>query len=80
MGEKRFARPRCNSCGNPIYQTHNPFKNYYWGKIPNNCPNCGKELSNAKKKQLLHYDELIWSILCVIFITFAIIVMIIFSR
>jgi DNA-directed RNA polymerase subunit RPC12/RpoP len=70
-------RPRCESCGNRLYRSHHPFRNYFWGTVPSHCPRCGKEVSLDQKNQLIEHEGLLWLQICGIVIIFVIVVLII---
>jgi hypothetical protein len=78
LGKKILKRPRCESCGERIFRSQGPFRNYFWGKIPSHCPRCGKQISAEKQAHLNAHDEFIWLSWCAIFITFFIVVLAIF--
>ncbi|MFX0033576.1 MAG: hypothetical protein ACFE8E_08440 [Candidatus Hodarchaeota archaeon] len=75
--KKILYRPRCENCGNRLYRSHHPFRNYFWGTIPSHCPRCGKEVSLDQKNQLIKHEGLFCLLICSIFITFVIVVLII---
>ncbi|MFX1569310.1 MAG: hypothetical protein ACFFCV_13185 [Promethearchaeota archaeon] len=79
INKQVLKRPRCEGCGGKIYRSNSPFRNYFWEKIPSNCSNCGKQLSNEKKKQLQDHDEFLWLSLCLISITIFIVIIVVFS-
>jgi len=78
LNKQIFVRPRCDGCGEKIYRSNSPFRNYFWEKIPSNCSRCGKQLSNDRKKQLQDHDELIWLSTCLLVIVFFIIIIVVF--
>ncbi|MHA2392193.1 MAG: hypothetical protein ACXAEX_09480 [Promethearchaeota archaeon] len=75
--KKKLVIPKCDNCGERLYRSHNPFSNYFWGKIPSHCPRCGKQVSSDKKDQLVVYEGFWWLIRCTLFITILIVVIII---
>jgi len=77
LGKKILLRPKCEHCGERIYRSHSPFSEYFWGKIPSHCPNCGKEISFDKKEYLIEHEALLCLLLFSVFITFFIVIMVI---
>ena len=80
LGKKILKRPRCKGCGGRIYLSSSPFRNYSWGDTPSYCSRCGKQISNDKQEHLNAHEEFIWLSWCGIFITFVIVVLLIFLR
>jgi uncharacterized protein with PIN domain len=78
----KLKRPRCDYCGNKIYPKNKPFmrNSFFSGEIPSFCPDCGKEISYAKKTQLEEYNTKIYFICClyfiIVFIAFVVITLI----
>ncbi|MFW9970731.1 MAG: hypothetical protein ACFFDF_11085 [Candidatus Odinarchaeota archaeon] len=79
LGRKVIVRPRCDKCGERIYRSHSPFSNYWWGKIPSHCPNCGAEIKMEKKEHFIEHESLICLVLCTFFIIFSIVTLAIIS-
>ena len=75
-----FKRPRCENCGAKIYPKSSPFRkaDFLIGDLPLYCPNCGKEISNEKNAQVAKYGTTIYGLWCIGFISFVIVVLIIF--
>lgn len=79
LGRKSLLRPRCESCGEPIYRTHSPYSPIIWrDSIPAYCPRCGERLSAEKKEVLIGHDRGRWLIICPVFITLVIIIVVIY--
>jgi len=80
----QYKRPRCDYCRTKLFPKNKPFSwrqpDWLFGEIPAHCPDCGKEVSNEKKAQLDEYCTLIFSLWCVGFISFVIVVLVIFSN
>ncbi len=77
----KFKRPRCESCGAKIYPKIKPFRkaNFFFGDLPSYCPNCGNEISNEKNAQVAKYSTSIYCLLCIGFILFVVVLVIILS-
>lgn len=73
LGKKVFLRPKCEHCGERLYNIHGPFKEYFGGKVPSHCPKCGEKISLDKKNHLIEHDALLWLILCISVITIMIV-------
>ena len=76
-GKKLFKRLKCENCGERLYQIQDPFKEYFWGDVPQHFPKCGVKINFDIKCQLIVHDELIWFLLCIIIITFMIVILVI---
>lgn len=60
-----MVRPKCENCGERLYQIQGQFKKYFWGDIPQHCPKCGAKIDFDIKSQLIEHDDLIWLLLCI---------------
>jgi predicted amidophosphoribosyltransferase len=77
LGKKILKRPRCESCGERIYRSTSPFRNYFWGDTPSHCSRCGKKFNSDTQKHLNAHDEFVWLSWCGVFIIFVIVVVVI---
>lgn len=75
----KFKRPRCDNCGVKLFPKNKPFRTaaFLFGDLPSYCPDCGKEISNEKRAQLDEYSTSIYSLWCIGFISFVIVVLVI---
>jgi predicted RNA-binding Zn-ribbon protein involved in translation (DUF1610 family) len=81
LKKMKFKRPQCESCGAKIYPKIKPFRtaNFFFGDLPSYCPNCGNEISNEKNAQVAKYSRNLYCLLCIGFILFAVVLVVILS-
>ena len=68
-----LKRPRCENCNSKIFPKTNYWGgnlNYLIGDIPSYCPNCGHEISNAKRIRVEKHNDTICLIICCFGIAF----------